>query len=242
MSLAIFTSATASVRSSPDRLDQRVRGPPGRRSGRAPRSAAARGRWARRATTAAAKPGRALSPVPTAVPPSGSSPDARTASRRMRVGRVVDLGGVAAELLAEGHRRGVHEVGAARLHHLGELVRLRPAARRAGARAPAAARVSTCVGRGDVDGRREHVVRRLRRVDVVVGVDRPARAARVARRAMTSLAFMFELVPEPVWNTSIGNWSSWSPAGHLGGGRRDGGRPRRRRSPRARRWPRPPRP
>ena len=28
---------------------------------------------------------------------------------------------------------------------------------------------------------------------------------------MTSLAFMFELVPEPVWNTSIGNWSSCAP-------------------------------
>src|SRR5262245_6796436 len=30
--------------------------------------------------------------------------------------------------------------------------------------------------------------------------------------AMTSFAFMFELVPEPVWKTSIGNWSSNSPA------------------------------
>jgi hypothetical protein len=27
----------------------------------------------------------------------------------------------------------------------------------------------------------------------------------VASRAMTSFAFMFELVPEPVWNTSTGN-------------------------------------
>ena len=33
-----------------------------------------------------------------------------------------------------------------------------------------------------------------------------------ARLAITSLAFMFEEVPEPVWNTSIGNWSSCSPA------------------------------
>ena len=33
-----------------------------------------------------------------------------------------------------------------------------------------------------------------------------------ARFAMTSLAFMFVDVPEPVWKTSIGNWSSWSPA------------------------------
>ncbi len=33
-----------------------------------------------------------------------------------------------------------------------------------------------------------------------------------ARVAITSLAFMFEDVPEPVWKTSIGNWSSSSPA------------------------------
>src|SRR5215210_5846412 len=32
-----------------------------------------------------------------------------------------------------------------------------------------------------------------------------------ARLAITSLAFMFDEVPEPVWNTSIGNWSSCSP-------------------------------
>ena len=30
--------------------------------------------------------------------------------------------------------------------------------------------------------------------------------------AITSLAFMLVEVPEPVWNTSIGNWSSNSPA------------------------------
>ncbi len=29
---------------------------------------------------------------------------------------------------------------------------------------------------------------------------------------MTSFAFMFDEVPEPVWKTSTGNWSSWSPA------------------------------
>jgi hypothetical protein len=29
--------------------------------------------------------------------------------------------------------------------------------------------------------------------------------------AITSLAFMFDDVPEPVWKTSIGNWSSSSP-------------------------------
>jgi len=39
-----------------------------------------------------------------------------------------------------------------------------------------------------------------------------APAISAARLAITSLAFMFEEVPEPVWNTSTGNWSSWSPA------------------------------
>ena len=29
---------------------------------------------------------------------------------------------------------------------------------------------------------------------------------------MTSLAFVFDEVPDPVWKTSIGNWSSYSPA------------------------------
>ena len=32
-----------------------------------------------------------------------------------------------------------------------------------------------------------------------------------ASAAITSFAFMFDEVPEPVWKTSIGNWSSSSP-------------------------------
>ena len=32
-----------------------------------------------------------------------------------------------------------------------------------------------------------------------------------ASDAMTSFMFMFDDVPEPVWNTSIGNWSSYVP-------------------------------
>ena len=42
-----------------------------------------------------------------------------------------------------------------------------------------------------------------------------------ASRAITSLAFMFVEVPEPVWNTSIGNCASCLPAGDLGGGALD---------------------
>ena len=123
-----------------------------------------------------------------------------------------DLAGVAAELLAEGHRRRVHEVGAAGLDHLGELAALR--------RSDA----SRCVERRDEVVRdaprwrprgwpsREHVVGRLRRVDVVVGVDRLRRSFSVARVAITSLAFMFDDVPDPVWKTSIGNSSSQRPS------------------------------
>ena len=40
-------------------------------------------------------------------------------------------------------------------------------------------------------------------------------ASSPASSAITSFAFMFEEVPEPVWKTSIGNWSSCSPVGDL---------------------------
>ena len=49
----------------------------------------------------------------------------------------------------------------------------------------------------------------------------------MARLAITSLAFMFDDVPDPVWKTSTGKWSSHLPVGHLGRGRRDGHRHRR---------------
>ena len=39
--------------------------------------------------------------------------------------------------------------------------------------------------------------------------ERPSRSD--ASVASTSFMFILLLVPEPVWNTSIGNWSSWSP-------------------------------
>ncbi len=39
---------------------------------------------------------------------------------------------------------------------------------------------------------------------------RPSRSP--ARVAITSLAFMLDEVPEPVWNTSTGNWSSQRPS------------------------------
>ena len=41
--------------------------------------------------------------------------------------------------------------------------------------------------------------------------------ARAVSEEITSFTFMLVLVPEPVWKTSIGNWSSWSPLDDLGG-------------------------
>src|SRR4029450_8668665 len=46
---------------------------------------------------------------------------------------------------------------------------------------------------------------------------RPSR--RVASAATTSLTFMFVDVPEPVWKTSIGNWSAGGPAAARAGAR-----------------------
>ena len=37
-------------------------------------------------------------------------------------------------------------------------------------------------------------------------------ASSIARFEMTSLAFMFDWVPDPVWNTTSGKWSSSAPA------------------------------
>ena len=85
---------------------------PGRSSRTAPRS------------PAAGKPAGVLMPVPTAVPPSGSS-RTRGSTDSSRSPGVADGGGVPAELLAEHHRRRVHEVRAAGLHQAGELGGLR---------------------------------------------------------------------------------------------------------------------
>ena len=88
---------------------------------------------------------------------------------------VLDRLRVAAELLAERDRRGVHQVGAPGLHHRPEPALL------------AAQRLREVLERGDqivddlarrreMDRRREHVVRRLRGVHVVVRVHGRARA------------------------------------------------------------------
>ena len=190
---------------------------PARRARPAPRSvcrpcAVRRGRSSSTstATTLAPKPSGALSPVPTAVPPIGSSPRrGSVALHPLDAG--LDLAGVAAELLAERHRHGVHQVGAAGLDHGAPLPGLAGQRLRAVPRAPGSGRRTAAsvaamwVAVGKVS------LERLRHVDVVVGVHR-RRRWRAAIEAITSLAFMFELVPEPVWNTSMGNWSSCWPS------------------------------
>ncbi len=135
---------------------------------------------------------------------------------------VAHRGGVAGELLAEHHRRRVHQVGAARLHQPGELLRLRARARSPGRRGRAAGRRSPraqaatwmAVGKVSLDDCEA----------LTWSLGCTSTPARVASVAITSLAFMLELVPEPVWKTSIGNASSWSPRRHLAGRRLDGGR------------------
>ena len=83
---------------------------------------------------------------------------------------VADLGGVAAELLAQGDGGGVHEVRAAGLHDVLEFGGL--ALQRLRQVAEGRDQVVDQRGRGgDVDGRREDVVGGLRGVDVVVRVD-----------------------------------------------------------------------
>jgi hypothetical protein len=66
-------------------------------------------------------------------------------------------------------------------------------------------------GGTDVDGGRDDVVAALAAVDVIVGLTgSPSR--RLARVAITSLAFMLELVPEPVWKISTGKCCMKSPS------------------------------
>ena len=84
---------------------------------------------------------------------------------------------VAAELLAERHRHRVHPVRAARLDHVGELVGLRLQRRREPVERGQQV-VHGLVERGEMDGRREDVVRALAHVHVVVRVHALARERR----------------------------------------------------------------
>ena len=159
-SLQIFTSPTAYGAQHAAELDDGVRPPCASKWSRASVNdspVASLSRWIVRA----AKSGGALMPVPTAVPPSGSSRTRGSTDSDPLAGAVDDRG-VAGELLAEGDRGGVHQVGAAGLDGVGELLGLAQRGRRGVSRGRSAGRSAPSVG-GDVDRGREGVVGGLRR-------------------------------------------------------------------------------
>ena len=156
MSFAIFVSETATVFSAPDASTMPSRAAcasNGSAGGEIVRPVS----FVRIARTRAANSGCVLRPVPTAVPPSGILPRRGSASCT-RADALAHLGGVAAELLAERDRHGVHPVRAARLDDVVELLRLR-LERRAEQVERGQQVVDDLVERGEVHGGREDVVR-----------------------------------------------------------------------------------
>jgi hypothetical protein len=135
-------------------------------------------RFAMRAITASANPSGAFSPVPTAVPPRAELGEARL-HRLQALDAVRDLLREAAEVLPEPHRHGVLQVGAADLDHVVELDRLGRQGRLKLAQRGLQILGDRGVG-GDVDRRRDDVVRRLAGVHVVVRVHRLLAAHRAA--------------------------------------------------------------
>ena len=118
--------------------------------------------------TLAANSGWVLSPVPVAVPPSGIWPTRRSVASTRWMPEP-HLRRVAAELLAEGDRDRVHQVGAAGLDHVGELLGLR-FQRLLQATHRRQQVVGHLAQRRQVDGGGEDVVGGLAHVDVIVGV------------------------------------------------------------------------
>ena len=149
-------------------------------------------------------------PVPTAVPPSGSS-----ATRGSVASQPLDA-------VARPARRSRRTPGRASPASRPSGACARPSRRRrtrrpcassapAGARAPGSGRRRRprWRRRGSRSGRR----RSTTGVALTWSFGWTARPSRSAASvASTSFMFMLRDVPEPVWKTSIGNWSSWSPA------------------------------
>src|SRR5581483_1015860 len=153
MSLAILYSETAMVRTAPDASTSASRAP-----------------WASKwflASRRSVRPGlRSFSSSMT----DGAKSGGAGIDGLQPLDAVADLGRPPAELLAERHRRGVHQVGPARFHDPGELGGL--GLERLGQRRQRRHQLLLAGGVGaEVDGGREHVVGTLRGVDVVVGVD-----------------------------------------------------------------------
>ncbi len=158
--------------------------------------------------TRAAKPGGVLMPVPTAVPPRGSSRTrGRTDSSRSAAYRTVaayppnswpSITGVAS-------MRWVRPDFTSPANSSALADRLRSRVARAGSRRSVTATAdATWIEVGNVS--------LLDWLALTWSLGWTSVPALVARVAITSFMFMLELVPEPVWKTSTGNWSSWSPA------------------------------
>ena len=170
--------------------------------------------------TRSAKPSGVLMPVPTAVPPRGSSATRGSDGLEPLDAESHDRG-VAAELLAEHHRGGVHQVRAAGLHDVVELLGLRLERRR------------------EVVQRRHQVARSPRRAATWIEVGKVSlldwlaltwslgwisTPARAASEASTSFMFMLERCRSRSGRRRSGTASTCSPLDDL--------RRRRRRSPR----------
>ena len=205
-SFAIFVSETATVFSAPRRLDERV--------ARRLRLERVGGRRDRRGRSRPSEPlahagGEFGMRVQAGADRGAAERDLADAAERRLDARdpLAHLRGVAAELLAERDRDGVHQVRAAGLHDVGELLGLRLERRRQAGRAPGAGRSwsSPSAPGARPTGRRRS---RTGRGSRGRSGGRPRRRARRSPRSRSCSGD----VPEPVWKTSIGNWSSNSPA------------------------------
>src|SRR3954452_16475250 len=207
-SLQIFVTLTAIVFSCPDSSTRPSRAPCASKWS----SASLSSRPVRRlssAITAAAKPGGVLIPVPTAVPPRGSSATrgrvarTRSAPRRIcwayplnswpSVTGVASIRCVRPDFTTWANSDPLRDRESARCSRAGNSSCTTPAV------------AATWIADGKMS---------LLDCDALTWsfgcTSSPS--AWVARVARTSLTFMFVEVPDPVWNTSIGNSASCSPA------------------------------
>ena len=208
MSLAIFVSATATLRSPAD-ASASAPCPPwwiiGLTVGRSGSPVSS----ARAAITAGANPDGALMPVPTAVPPSGSSPSASTSA--------CDRVNARASSPAQASASWPSVTGMASMRCVRPALTTpakRSASRRKASIRPATAGWTSSTSWRPTAMRMAAGTVSFEDCDALTWslgcTSRPSDAD--ARLASTSLTFMFVDVPDPVWKTSMGNCSSCSPA------------------------------
>src|SRR5882757_509226 len=161
------------------------------------------------ATTDPPNPGGAFNPVPTAVPPMGSS------ASRGRVSR--SRAALCSTWVAQPPASWPRVIGTASIRWVRPALTTsrQSAARRRSAAARYSSAGTTSLATASVAAR-WMVVGKTSLEDWEAFTWSfgwtSAPSARVARVAITSLAFMFEEVPEPVWNTSTGKCSSCCPS------------------------------